>query len=63
MFIGFKKVLVGLNAVLLVLRACSGTHRWACQGSEKHTSKKEYFPETGFDVLPAGPGRRATSHD
>ncbi len=28
------------------------------QGPEKH-----YFPETGFDDLPAVPGHRATSHD
>ncbi len=33
------------------------------QGPEKHTDIKEYFRETGFDVLPAVPGRRATSHD
>ena len=33
------------------------------QSPEKHTNTKEYFPETGFDVLPAVPGRRATSHD
>ncbi len=33
------------------------------QGPEKHTKIKEYFPETGFDVLPAVPDRRAASHD
>ncbi len=32
-------------------------------GPEKHTNIKEHVPETGFDVLPAVPGRRATSHD
>ncbi len=44
--------------------------RWAfisqtpvTQGPEKHTNIKEYFPEMGFDLLPAVPGRRATSHD
>ena len=31
------------------------------QGPEKHTNIKEYFPEKGFDVLPAVPGHRATS--
>ena len=31
------------------------------QGPEKHTNVKEYFPEKGFDVLPAVPGHRATS--
>ncbi len=33
------------------------------QGPEKDTNIKEYFPKTGFDVLPAVPGHRATSHD
>ncbi len=33
------------------------------QGPEKHTNTYEYFPETGFGVLPAVPGRRAASHD
>ena len=33
------------------------------QGPEKHTNIKEYFPEAGFDVLPAVPGRGATFHD
>ncbi len=33
------------------------------QGPEKHTNIKEYFPETGFDVLPAVSGCRATVHD
>ena len=29
------------------------------QGPDKHANIKEYFPEAGFDVLPAVPGRRA----
>ncbi len=33
------------------------------QGPEKHTNIKEYFPETGFDVLPAVPGRKAVFND
>ncbi len=33
-----------------------------CHGSEKHTKIMEYFPEAGFDVLPAIPGHWATSH-
>ncbi len=33
------------------------------QGPEKHMNIKEYFQETGFDVLPAVPGRRAPSRD
>ncbi len=33
------------------------------QGPEKHTNITYYFPETGFDVLLAVPGRRATFHD
>ncbi len=33
------------------------------QGPEKQTDINEYFPETGFDVLPAVPGHGATSHD
>ncbi len=28
-----------------------------------HTNITEYFPKTGFDVLPAVLGHRATSHD
>ncbi len=33
------------------------------QGPEKHTNIKEYLPEAGLDVLPAGSGRRASPHD
>ncbi len=33
------------------------------QGPEKHTNIKEYSPEADLSVLPAVPGRRATSHD
>ncbi len=33
------------------------------QGPEKDTNIKEYVPETGFGVLEAVPGRRATFHD
>ncbi len=33
------------------------------QGPEKHTNIEDYFPEMGFDVSPAVPGRRATVHD
>ncbi len=38
---------------------------WApgAQGPEKNTNIKSYSPEMGFHVLPADPGRRATSHD
>ena len=46
------------------LRKTSQRVRVAARGPpEKHTNITEYFPETGFDVLPAAPGRRATSHD
>jgi adenylate kinase family enzyme len=31
--------------------------------AKKSTNIKELFPETGFDVLPAVPGRTATSLD
>ncbi len=31
--------------------------------AQKHTDIKECLPETGFDLLAAVPGRRATFHD
>ncbi len=33
------------------------------QCPEKTKSKKDYFPEAGFDVFPAVSGRRAAVHD
>ncbi len=42
------------------LRAKTGPQ---LQGPEKHKNMKAYFPETGFHVLPAVPGRRAISND
>ncbi len=35
----------------------------ASQGPEKKINIKEYFPESGFDVSPTVPGRRATVYD
>ena len=32
------------------------------RAQKTHTNTKESFPGTGFDVLPAVPSRRATSH-
>ncbi len=34
-----------------------------CDTPDKHVHIKKYVPETGFDVLPAAPGRRTTFHD
>ncbi len=31
--------------------------------AQKNTNIKEYFPEAGFGILPAVPGRRAIAHD
>ncbi len=33
------------------------------QGPAKHINIKKCFPETGFDLLRAVPGRRVTFHD
>ncbi len=33
------------------------------QGPEKHINRKQYFPETGVDILEGVPGRRASFHD
>ncbi len=44
--------------------ACpAGREGQANQGQEKRTNMKDYFPETGFGVLPALAGRRALFHD
>ena len=50
----------GLRLYACKLQRCAGA---LDQGPEKHTTPKEYVSETGFDVLPAVSGRRATSHD
>ncbi len=36
---------------------------YVCSGPRTHINMKECFYETGFDVLPAIPGRRPTIHD
>ncbi len=44
-------------------RACASHITGATQGPERHTNIKGSFLETGLDVLPAAPGRRASFHD
>jgi hypothetical protein len=45
------------------LRQCRHSRPPSIRAQKKTTNIKEYVPETGFDVLQAIPGRRATSHD
>ncbi len=40
-----------------------GAYPFVSQGPEKNTNIKDYFPEMGFNVFLAVPGRRATTHD